>query len=116
MTLVYTMKSPRHMAALAVLIGLCISKPPEWTCLSTSPSISLPRCASSYLPRKQQRVRVPSLRIPSTQAARALPHGPDATIIPSERPSLSWNSRLADEAARIRPVAGIRGMAHPLRC
>jgi hypothetical protein len=113
---VCTMKSPRYMAALAVLIGLCVCKPPEWTRLSTAPSFSLTRCASSYLPRKQQRVRVPSFRILSAQAARAIPHDPDATIIPSERPSLSWNSRLADEAVRIRPVAGIRGMAHPLRC
>lgn len=69
------------MALLAVALGLCLSKPPEATRLATSSSFGLPRSATSYLPRKQQRVRVLSSR-GSTLPAHAFPRGPKAIATP----------------------------------
>ena len=66
------------MAMLAVLLGLCLGKPPEATRLATSPAFGLPAGASSYLPRKQQRVRVLFVRALTRPTVRACSRGPAA--------------------------------------
>jgi len=103
------------MVALALLLGLCIGKPPEATRLATSPSFGLPRCASSYLPRKQQRVRVPSPAAAPASVARACQRGPEA-ILTSCRPPETGCAAGSPSRARIRPRAEWDAMPHPLRC
>jgi hypothetical protein len=109
------MKSPGSLMALAVLLGFCIGKPPEATRLATSPSFGLPRSASSYLPRKQQRVRLAPAGTTTEATLRTHPRGPKAALL----------SRLPDDASRpgmpltpspIRPRSGEGAMSHPLRC
>jgi hypothetical protein len=115
MTLARKMISPRHMAALAVLLGLCLGKPPEATRLATSPSFGLPRGPLSYMPRKQQRVRVlwsRTLPVPSRRASAGGPHHSplairsDQPTTPSRYPlDLTLRSRAQNVEA-----------SHPLRC
>ena len=109
------MISPRQMAVLAVLLGLCLSKPPERTCLSTSPSFNLPRCATSYLPRKQQRVRVVSSRTLPAPTLRASSGGRDAMPTPTRPDKLAPTLRSHSEVA-IRLRVEMVGTPHPLRC
>lgn len=103
------------MAALLILLGLCIGKPPEATRLATSPAFGRPRDAFSYMPRKQQRVRVLSVRAGTTPAAHACPRGSKATISPRETGGLTRFFR-APSPERVRPRPEKVSKPHPLRC
>src|SRR6516225_1953293 len=89
MTLARFTKSARLMAVLAVLLGLCLGKPPEATRLATSPSFGLTRGASSYLPRKQQRVRALVSRAFPTPSVRACSGKPEAKTTPRRTEEMS---------------------------
>ncbi len=115
MTLARKMITPRNMAALAVFLGLCLAKPPEGTRLATSPSFGLPRGPSSYLPRKQQRVRV--------LGSRALPVPTLRAGAGGRHPSpLAPRSEKSPTPSRSRPERTLRARVqnvetpHPLRC
>ena len=103
------------MVVLTVLVGLCLSKPPEATRLATTASFGLPRCASSYLPRKQQRVRVFSTSLSPLTAVRACHRAPHAIALPHRSGDATWTSGLA-AASPIRLTADRDSRPHPLRC
>jgi hypothetical protein len=108
-------KSSPTMAVLAVLLGFCLSKPPEATRLATSASFGLPRGASSYLPRKQQRVRALSARPWPAASAQVYPRAPKATPSPHRLQVVTRPLSSADPAP-IRARAQWDARPHPLRC
>ena len=115
MTLARITKSPRPMAVLAVLLGLCLGKPPEATRLATSPSFGLTRGASSYIPRKQQRVRALVSRAfpaPSIRACSRKPKAKTATRPTEELSRLLLHPSRTRVGARAEKAA----MPHRLRC
>jgi hypothetical protein len=103
------------MAVLVVLLGFCLSKPPEATRLATSASFGLPRSASSYLPRKQQRVRVLSARPRPAAVAHVYPRSPEATTSP-HRIRVVTRLLPSVDPSLIRARAQRDARPHPLRC
>lgn len=108
-------KSSPPMAVLAVFLGLCLCKPPEATRLATSPSFGLTRGATSYLPRKQQRVRVVSSRSRSVRDELANASGSKAALSPHQTVAPPRFFQPPDRG-RIRARAEKEIRRHPLRC
>ena len=115
MTLARFTKSARLMAVLAVLLGLCLGKPPEATRLATSPSFGLTRGASSYMPRKQQRVRALVSRAFPAPSVRDRSRQPEANTAPHRTEELS-RRLLHPSRTRVGARAETDAMPHRLRC
>lgn len=108
--------STRKGLAVIVLLGLCLGKPPGASPCVQSPSYDLPRDASSYVPRKQQRSRVTSPRsLPAPTAGRGYHRARAADLVPPPRSAPEVRS-LPLAAPPVQAGCSAREMMFPLRC
>jgi hypothetical protein len=99
---------------MIIILGLCLGKIPERTPYVTSPAFNKLRGPSSYMPRKQQRVRVTHARALTTRRARTSPHGTGSVsaFVPQD---LFY---IPDMPFRTDVLRGVQipRVTHPLRC